>query len=266
MSIRHAILLTGAALAAHALPAAAQDATASEQAIEIEVLPTAPDDVVVSRADHGEFREVHIERRPGDLAPSPEVRLAYTVAERDGWLADCRVLMADAGGYHTYAAYDDDADGGLIGGLLGLLGGGIAGNRIADGDGLLGTVIGAGIGGLAGAVIGAAIDNDGDEHDRRNFDANDLWAARYCEAYLRRYEMGGASAAPGVSYGQPVMLGQAVAASATHGHRGHRHNENCITTVREEWVEDENPVSAPRPARRAIPPRNQPSGKTVPVG
>lgn len=206
---------------------------------------------------------VHHVRRPHQLGASPEGRLGYTMAEREAWLADCRVLMSSAGRYGDYYDYyRDDADGGLSGGLLGAIGGGFAGNRIADGDRLAGTLIGAGIGGLAGVVIGSLIDSDDDDHrETRDIDANELYAARYCDAYLRRYEMGGGAGFHGQRpYGQPMMV-QTVAAHAPHGQHGHRHGPECTTTVREEWVEVEQP--APRRARRVIQRQPEPSGKTV---
>jgi len=212
---------------------------------------------------------VRIEHRPPPhaLGASPDGRLGYTLAEREAWLADCRVLMAGAGGYSSYNDYyRDDADGGLIGGLLGAVAGGFAGNRIADGDRLAGTLIGAGVGGIAGAVIGSLVDGDGgDRRESREIDANELYAARYCEAYLRRYEMGGGTGFQAMAY-QPVMMVQTVAAAAPHGHVGHRHGPECTTTVREEWVEVERPAP---PARRVVPPRPQPapqpSGKVQPI-
>lgn len=211
---------------------------------------------------------VRIERRraPHELGASPDGRLGYTLAEREAWLADCRVLMANAGGYYDYDDYyRDDADGGLIGGLLGAVAGGFAGNRIADGDRLAGTLIGAGVGGIAGAVIGSLVDGDGgDSRDGREIDANELYAARYCEAYLRRYEMGGGAGFQTMAY-QPVMMVQAVAAAAPHGYSGHRHGPECTTTVREEWVEVERPAPTP-PARRVIPPRPQPAPAPEPRG
>jgi len=206
--------------------------------------------------------EVRIERRHRmeDLGASPDGRLGYTLAEREAWLSDCRLLMAHSDGYYDYRDYDDrDADGGLIGGLLGAVVGGVAGNRIADGDRLAGTLIGAGVGGLAGVAIGALIDGDDDDYvESREVDPNELYAARYCDAYLRRYEMGGGA---GMTYGQPVMMVQTVAAAPMHGQRGHRHGPECTTTVREEWIESPRP-----PARREIPPRRpEPAGKTVPI-
>ena len=218
------------------------------------------------REPDGDY-EVHIERNHMDIAASPGGMLGYSLAEREAWLSDCRLLMSNQGGYARNSDRDDNLDGGLLGGLLGALVGGFAGNRIDDdGSRLAGTLIGAGVGGVAGAVIGSAIDGaDGDHRGAYEFDANELWAARYCDAYLRRYEMeGGVGFANQSSYGQPANW--VPTKSADHGHRRHRHRHGseCTTTVREEWVELERPAPTPRPARRVIP-RPQPSGKTVPV-
>ncbi|WP_240624533.1 glycine zipper 2TM domain-containing protein [Aurantiacibacter odishensis] len=188
----------------------------------------------------------HHRLRYDDVSASPEGRLGYTLSEREDWLSDCRLLMSGAGGYYDYDDYyRDNADGGLIGGLLGAIGGGIAGNRIADGDRLAGTLIGAGVGGIAGAVIGSLIKGDGDEDGVREAYANELYAARYCEAYLRRYEMGGgAGFHEQMSYGQPSILIQSVATGPRHGQHGHRHGPECTTTLREEWVGVEDFVPA----------------------
>ncbi|APE27525.1 glycine zipper 2TM domain-containing protein [Aurantiacibacter gangjinensis] len=198
---------------------------------------------------------VYIVRRGHHLGASPDGRLGYSMAEREAWLSDCRLLMADAGGYYGYD--DRDADGGLIGGLLGAVAGGVIGNRVADGDRVLGTVIGGGLGALAGSAIGSAIDNDGDGE----ISGNELYAARYCDAYLRRYEMGGHSGFSDYGYGHGHHYGMMPA----HGQRGHRHGRDCEVTVREEWVEIEAETPAP-PARRAIAPRPRPEpGKTTPI-
>lgn len=214
-------------------------------------------------------RQLHHRRDPRALGASPDGRLGYTMAEREAWLSDCRLLMADGGGYDGYSDYyrDRDADGGLIGGVLGAVVGGVSGNRIAGrGDRLAGTLIGAGVGGLAGAVIGSLIDGADDDRDRdaaREVDANELWAARYCDAYLRRYEMGSGTA---MGYGamgyQPVMM-----VAAAHGSRGHRHGPDCTTTVTEEWIEVEQPAPPPRrPARPRPPaPAPEPQGKIEPI-
>lgn len=182
--------------------------------------------------------------------------LAYSAAERDAWLSDCRVLMYDGGGY-DYGYYEPrrGPDGRIVGGVLGAVAGGIAGNRLADGNRTAGTLIGAGLGGLAGAAIGDAVDNDRDRYrygysysqDRDNYDANGLWAARYCEAYLRRYELGGGAGLYGQA--QPMML---VASAQPVHRRRHRHCNSCEAVVIEETIEIEEVVEERRPARRTV--------------
>lgn len=150
----------------------------------------------------------------------PGSRFAYTDAEREAWLADCRILMSHAGGYSDYGRYRDRDDSGLVGGLLGAAVGGFAGNRIADGDRLAGTLIGAGLGGLAGAVIGSSVDRDGvADHE---IDPNSLYAARYCDAYLRRYEMQAAAAySPRMEYRQTLTT-----RGTPHYHSHHHGSED----------------------------------------
>ncbi len=215
------------------------------------------------RGDHhgdrgGHHGDRHDGRHGGHQGRDDGPRFAYSAEERDQWLSDCQYLMADGGGY--YEEDRDDDNGGLLGGLFGAVLGGVAGNRIADGDRLLGTVVGAGIGGLAGAAIGSVLDGDGDGELSRN----EIWASRYCDAYLRRHELGGGEFAQG----QQVVM---VAAASGHG-RGHDHGDNCRTcreVITEEWVEVEQVVSrpAPRPRPRPAPrPAPRPQGKLTPLG
>ncbi|RJY09583.1 glycine zipper 2TM domain-containing protein [Aurantiacibacter aquimixticola] len=175
--------------------------------------------------------------------------LAYGPRERAQWLADCQYLMADGGGYYRDTDYERGPDGAVIGGLLGAVAGGVAGNRIADGDRLLGTVVGAGLGGLAGAAIGEVVDG---EDDYRGVDRNALWAARYCDAYLRRYEMGG-----GVGFARHVAAAPAYPADM----RIRRQScDDCREIVIEEVIEEiaEAPEPAPQiRARRVIQPRGK---------
>lgn len=214
----------------------------------------------------GEGRyEIHLQRRdPHAVSASPDGRLGYTLAEREAWLADCRLVMS-SGGQHGYQ--DRGGNGGLVGGLVGAVAGGIAGNRIAgDGDRLVGTVIGAGVGGLAGAAIGSAVDGDG-HHEPS---ADEIYAARYCDAYLRRYEMGGGTGFYGQGYAHPMMMVQ-MAGGPAHGYPGHRHTPQCTTMVREEWITVQGP--APHPAHSEAPyqPHPQPhveresDGKITPI-
>ena len=202
---------------------------------------------------HGRYGDGHHARRYRDAhAPG----LGYTTAQRDQWLAECRYLMAGSGGYYD-SGYDRGPDGALIGGVLGAVAGGVAGNRIADGDRLLGTVVGAGLGGVAGAAIGDALDDEGDGY-YDGMDREELWAARYCEAYLQRHEMGA-----GYGYAQPVMM--VPVRMSGHGH----HARNCgpcgeeAVIVEEEIVEIERP--APRPVRRVAPAPQPRSGKRTPI-
>ncbi|GEM_PF-1397240 len=222
---------------------------------------------VLAHGEHG-WREHHTGSNANGSHHAP--RLAYTAQERAQWLTDCQYLMADGGGY-----YDDrrDRNGGLIGGLLGAVVGGVAGNRIADDDRLLGTAVGAGLGGLAGAAIGSVLDGDGDGELSRN----EVWASRYCEAYLRRHELGGGQFA----YGQQVMMvpvtthsqfGRVQGPARARGH-GHNHAQRrdedcriCRETVIEEEVEIVRPASRPRPRPTPRPaPQAQPQGKLTPL-
>ena len=190
----------------------------------------------------------HGDHHSGQQGP----RFAYTEEERNQWLSDCQFLMADAGGYDD----DDDVDEAFLGGLIGAVGGGILGNRIADDDRLLGTVVGAGLGGLAGAAIGSILDSDGDG----DYSRNEIYAARYCDAYLRRHELGGGEWA----YGQQVML------VPVSGHRNRRSGCNsCGTTTtvtEEEWVEVEEHAHRPRRRARHVTRRAEPAPAPVQRG
>jgi hypothetical protein len=139
--------------------------------------------------------------------------------------------------------------------LLGAVFGGIAGNRIADGNRTLGTIAGAGLGGLAGVAIGSVLDGDGDGELSRN----EVWAARYCDAYLRRHELGGGEFARS----QQVMMVPVAAAPRHRRSRHHREDcRSCREVVTEEWVETERPAPRPRPEPRPVP---QPQGKLTPI-
>ena len=110
---------------------------------------------------------------------------AAAVFQRDQWIAECERRTANRG---------DSERGGIIGALLGAIGGGIAGNRIADaGDRLGGTLIGAGVGGLGGLLLGSLI--GGGRNDRGDYD---------CEAaldsYLSQYGHGAARYIPAPAY------------------------------------------------------------------
>ncbi|WP_271079082.1 glycine zipper 2TM domain-containing protein [Aurantiacibacter sp. MUD61] len=196
---------------------------------------------VLTHDGHGGWREHH---RSNAHAPG----LGYTTEQRNQWLAECRYLMAGGGGYYD-DRYDRGGNGGLIGGVLGAVVGGVAGNRIADGDRLLGTVVGAGLGGIAGAAIGSAVDGDGDYDD---LDREELWAARYCEAYLARHEMGA-----GYGYAQPMMMAPVRAVSM---------RRPTCSRCEEEVIIEEEVVEIERPARRVVPRRPARSGgKRTPI-
>jgi len=175
-------------------------------------------------------------------------RLAYSAEERAQWLADCRFLMAGSSGYYA-DDYGDGRDDGLIGGLLGAVIGGAAGNRIAEDNRVLGTVVGAGLGGLAGVAIGSAVDGDGDGEVTRD----ELWVARYCDAYLRRYELG----AGAWGQVQPMMI---VPVAYSTPRRRPRHH-NCGTCERSEAIEENSTIEspAPRPAARRPQPAPAPA-------
>ncbi len=91
------------------------------------------------------------------------------VFSREEWIAECR---------RRTDGLDGDGKGDVIGGLLGAVAGGIIGNRVADGNRLAGTLIGAGTGGLAGLAIGSLIDGDRDD----DYDCEDA-LDRYIEHY-----------------------------------------------------------------------------------
>lgn len=250
MSIRSALLLASAATLGFTAPAAAQD----DRYAGIEDYQGAWEGEWVSDDTYrgewaGTYRQSDSHAVAGDEHGR---RFAYTEAERNQWLSDCQFLMADAGGFDDD---DDGVDGTLLGGLIGAIGGGIIGNRVAGDDRLLGTVIGAGVGGLAGTAIGSILDSDGDGEYSRN----EVWAARYCDAYLRRHELGGGEFA----YGQQVVL---VPASRSV----RRGCGSCGTSVvtEEEWIEVEETVQRPRRRVRQVArpaPAPAPRGKRTPA-
>lgn len=97
-------------------------------------------------------------------APAQAYQVQYTPEQ---WLEEC---YARTGGKRR------GERGQGVGGLLGAVAGGIAGNRIAGrGERLAGSLIGAGVGGLAGAVVGGLIGRSG---KRGGYD---------CDAALERH-------------------------------------------------------------------------------
>ncbi len=248
MTTRTALLLASAALLAAANPALAQDgrygdidaaeaaADAAAEAIEWEASPVIQNVTEDPRPSYADRANTHrpMDRGHSEHAETP--RFAYSAADREAWLADCRIVMRGEDYYYDQAEYDDgdDEEGGLLGGLLGAVVGGIAGNRIGgSGDRLAGTLIGAGVGGIAGAVLGSVIgggDNDRDYYDddrsERDARASDAYAADYCGAYLRRYEASGHTGQVTMAYAQPMMMAS-----------GHQQNGTIRETIREEWVD-----------------------------
>lgn len=203
---------------------------------------------------HTARRAIHRERGPHRMERNPAPRLAYSAAERDEWLAQCRALHA-AQQTMVYYEEEEDRDGGLIGGLLGGIFGGFAGNRIADGDRLLGTIVGAGVGGLAGAVIGSAIDRADDRDDGgRMAYVEDDYGFDYCAAYLQNYERGHGTPSQ-VTYAPVMMVPVAQGAQRMERRTSYRVIEEEVE------VDARHPHPAPRQIRRAMPPREQ--GKTL---
>lgn len=174
--------------------------------------------------------------------------LAYSPEQREQWLADCRALYLERDpGY----AVERDEDGKIIGGLLGAVAGGFAGNRIAGrGNRVVGTVIGAGLGGLAGAAIGDAI--DGDDEPAYLYDGyyEHPAAAGYCEAYLRHYEATGYFAGSGTM--QVVTMVQAAPQMQRVVKR--KCAQVCGGALKEEWIDEPAPT-----ARRVIPRKSAPA-------
>ncbi|HSG56407.1 MAG TPA: hypothetical protein VLA45_13235, partial [Paracoccaceae bacterium] len=111
---------------------------------------------------------------------------------------------------------------------------------IADGDRLLGTILGAGVGGLAGAVIGSIVDGGDDDDDRVAY-VEDDYGFDYCAAYLQNYERG---------YGMPAQVAYAPVMMVPVAQAPHQAERRTSYRV----IEEEVAVDAhePRPARRHI--------------
>jgi hypothetical protein len=193
----------------------------------------ADDDAPLASHDSDAWRDEHHEHasryrdRQGHLQ-EPRSRFAYSPEQRADWLDRCRSNRSYSG--------DDRERGALIGGALGALGGGLAGNRIAGrGDRLEGTLLGAGAGAVAGAALGSAIDA---ESGRSRSD--------FCEDYLIQYEesaVGYGHYPHGVSpYGAAPVMWVRVPVM--------REKRDCGCA---EVVEEE--VDAPAPRARRVAPR-----------
>ena len=93
---------------------------------------------------------------PGQGHAAPGYAYGYAaqpaVFEREQWIEECR---------RRTRGQSRDKTGAIIGGLLGAIGGGIAGYEIAGaGDRVLGTVLGVSGGSLIGGLIGSLFDGD----------------------------------------------------------------------------------------------------------
>lgn len=134
---------------------------------------------------------------PGGPAMYQPAPMAYAaqpmVFERQQWIDECR---------NRTAGRSRRDRGTIIGGLLGAIGGGIAGNRIVGvGDRLLGTAVGGVAGALGGALLGSLF--NGRKRDRYD-----------CEAALDSYLSQGVPVSYGASrtipqaatYAYPVMV------------------------------------------------------------
>ena len=167
------------------VPPMAEEAWDEEEVYTADAVPLPPPPMVAP--PHGHARA--LPHHPYMHAMPPHV--AYHPAppphfDRDRWLVECRERIRGV-------RREDRA--GVIGGLLGAVAGGVAGNRLWDSERLAGTLLGAGVGGLAGIAIGTAIGAAG---ERRREDE--------CALYLDRYTAGGHpghgwAGHPGYGYG-----------------------------------------------------------------
>lgn len=142
----------------------------------------------------------------------------------------------------------DHRQGRVVGGVIGGVVGGVVGNRLADGNRVLGTVAGVGLGALGGGAVGATIDRG---HDRE------------CEDFFRA--AGAEGPGPGYPGGAPYPGGSGFAAPAGYmwvpvmvqGGGGRGYTETVTTT--EEYVGggEERRVIHRAPARviKRAPPR-----------
>lgn len=131
---------------------------------------------------------------PAMYQPAPMAYAAQPIVfERQQWIDECR---------NRTAGRSRRDRGTIIGGLLGAIGGGIAGNRIAGvGDRLLGTAVGGVAGAAGGALLGSLF--NGRKRDRYE-----------CEAALDSYLSQGVPVTYGASrtipqaatYAYPVMM------------------------------------------------------------
>ncbi|QYU68973.1 hypothetical protein J4558_02185 [Leptolyngbya sp. 15MV] len=104
-------------------------------------------DSPVAPAHHRHHPRAHHAPPPPMVPPHayPSQAVLDQGSWHDAWLAECRDRLQ--GGR---SRDDGRVGGGIIGSILG----GVIGNRVARGDRLAGTLIGAGVGGLAGVAVG----------------------------------------------------------------------------------------------------------------
>jgi hypothetical protein len=259
MTVRPTMLLAAALLAGSAAPALAQEAYDPG---EPPPLPELSDhewneweaEGVYEGDDYGYSEEYASDYPPPYPGPQHEYGsqpMGYSPMQRAAWLDECRARVGA----------DGRERGTAIGGVLGAVAGGVAGNRIAGGNRLAGTMIGAGVGGVAGAIIGGELGDGGD-------------AARYdqCEAYLLDYERAqpapqagygygyGYGPPPGYAYGYPgpVMWVRVPIMRERRGDCG------CEHALVEEVVEETVVERAPPPVRQTKVRRVR-AGKAVPL-
>jgi hypothetical protein len=171
------------------------------------------------------------------------------VFERQQWIDECRRRTRGQG---------RDDTGLIIGGLLGAIGGGIAGYEIAGaGDRVLGTILGVGGGGLIGGLLGSLFDGDDD-------DKYDCEAA--LDAYLSQYGAPGARVAsreiayPAYGYPQGYSYGYTYAPPQQVVLVPVRTEVQQQVVVRETVREETYTVPG---ATRIIDPAPRPSGKLI---
>jgi hypothetical protein len=179
---------------------------------------------------------------------------APAVFERQQWIDECRRRTRGRG---------RDDTGLIIGGLLGAIGGGIAGYEIAGvGDRVLGTVLGVGGGGLIGGLLGSLFDGDDD-------DKYDCEAA--LDAYLSQYGAPGARVASReIAYPYPPAPAYAYPQAYSYGYTYAPPPQVVLVPVRTEVQQQvvvrettrEERYTVPG-ATRTIDPAPRPSGKLI---
>lgn len=161
---------------------------------------------------------------PGMAAPQviysypPVYQAAYPQpvqpVDRASWIADCRAYFDQ----HRQRG----ERGGTTGAVVGAIAGGVIGNRVADGERLGGTLIGAGVGGLAGLFIDQAIGRERKAGRKKDCDS---WYDDYLSSSSRgQFWSGGYMVVPQTT----VVIYQSAPMVPV-----------VREVVREEWVEEE---------------------------